>query len=688
MRWFILSGKYFPINKKFPHFYHGGDYNPDQWLKYPKILDDDIRLMKLSHCNVMTLGIFSWVTLEPEEGVFNFGWLDDIVDKLYKNGIYFILATPSGARPAWMSFKYPEVLRVNSDRVRNLHGERHNHCYTSPIYREKVKIINTKLAERYSNHPGLLAWHVSNEYGGECHCELCQNAFRNWLKGKYGTLENLNDTWWTSFWSHTYTDWSQIESPSPHGETSIHGLNLDWKRFVTDQTIDFFKHEIEPLKKANPDIPVTTNFIGTGLNFYKFAKEVDVVSWDNYPTWHISPDNTDVASCVSMIHDICRSFKGGKPFMMMESTPSVTNWQPVSKLKRPGMHLLSSIQAVAHGSDTVQYFQWRKSRGSYEKLHGAVVDHCGHENTRVFKDVTEVGNTLKKLDEVIGTTVHPEAAIIFDLENMWAINDAKGPRNCGMKYLETVIMQYKSFWKKGVPLDVIDMDSDFSKYKLLIAPMLYMVRPNVAERIESFVKNGSTLVSTYWSGIVNENDLCFLGGFPGPLRNVLGIWSEEIDALYDYDSNTIVFKDDNPLQIKGKFEVHELCDLIHTEGSQVLAVYGQDFYKGRPALTVNSFGKGKAYYIAARTKEDFNDEFYGKLIDTLNIKRAIDADLPYGVTAQMRTDGKNKFIFLLNFIESEKKIEINDLNCIDLLTGEKINNEITLSPYGIKILKC
>lgn len=683
-----MSEKYFPINEKFPHFYHGGDYNPDQWLKYPQILEEDIRLMKLSNCNVMTLGIFSWVTLEPEEGVFNFEWLDGIVDKLYKNGIYFILATPSGARPAWMSFKYPEVLRVNSDRTRNLHGERHNHCYTSPIYREKVKIINTKLAERYSNHPGLLAWHVSNEYGGECHCELCQNAFRNWLKKKYGTLQNLNDTWWTAFWSHTYTDWSQIESPSPRGETSIHGLNLDWKRFVTDQTIDFFKHEIEPLKKANPDIPVTTNFIGAGLNFYKFAKEVDVVSWDNYPTWHISPDNTDVAACVSMIHDICRSFKGGKPFMMMESTPSVTNWQPVSKLKRPGLHLLSSIQAVAHGSDTVQYFQWRKSRGSYEKLHGAVVDHCGHENTRVFKDVTEVGDTLKKLDEIIGTTVHPEAAIIFDLENMWAVNDAKGPRNCGMKYLETVIMQYKSFWKKGVPLDVIDMDSDFSKYKLLIAPMLYMVRPNVAERIENFVKSGGTLVSTYWSGIVDENDLCFLGGFPGPLRNVLGIWSEEIDALYDYDSNSVVFKDDNPLKIKGRFEVHELCDLIHTEDSQVLAVYGQDFYKGRPALTVNSFGKGKAYYIAARTKEDFNDEFYGKLIDTLNIKRAINADLPYGVTAQMRTDGKNKFIFLLNFIESEKKIEINDLNCTDLLSGEKINNAITLSPYGIKILKC
>ncbi|WP_234121397.1 beta-galactosidase [Clostridium hydrogenum] len=682
-----MINKYKPISSKLPHFIHGGDYNPDQWLDHPEILEEDIRLMKLSKCNVMTVGIFSWVSLEPEEGKFNFEWLDGVINKLYENDIHVLLATPTGARPAWMSFKYPEVLRVSSNRMRNSHGGRHNHCYTSPIYREKTRIINTKLAERYSNHPGVIGWHISNEYGGDCHCPLCEEAFRNWLKEKYKTLDNLNKAWWTTFWSHTYTDWSQIESPVPYGEEGVHGLNLDWKRFVTHQTIDFYKWEIEPLRKANADLPITTNFMEMfyGLDYWKFAKEVDVVSWDNYPTWHNEADDVTLASRMSMVHDVMRSLKGGKPFMLMESTPGATNWQATSKLKKPGMHLLSSMQAVAHGSDTVQYFQWRKSRGSSEKFHGAVVDHCGHENTRVFRDVTDVGTTLTKLDEILGTSVNPDVAIIFDWENWWAIDDAQGPRNCGIKYKETIEQHYKAFWKKGIPVDVINMDCDFSKYKLVVAPMLYMVRPGVGERLENFVKNGGTLVSTYWSGIADETDLCFLGGFPGPLRKVLGIWSEEIDSLTDDQRNTINFNNSN--ELKGEFEAIELCDLIHTETAESLAVYGDDFYKGRPAVTVNNFGSGKAYYIAARTKEDFNDTFYTYLNNTLSLKHAITTELPYGVTAQLRTNGENDYIFLMNFNNATTKIELDDCSYYDILSKEKVDKTITLAPYGLAILK-
>lgn len=678
-----------PISEKFPHFYHGGDYNPDQWLKHPEIIDEDIRLMKLSNCNVMSIGIFSWTALEPEEGKFNFQWLDEIIDKLYSNGIYVVLATPSGARPAWLSAKYPEVLRVNANRVRNLHGERHNHCYTSPAYREKVSIMNKNLAERYANHPAVLLWHISNELGGDCHCELCQEAFRSWLKNKYGTLEKLNEVWWTTFWSHTYTDWSQIQSPAPHGDTTLHGLNLDWKRFVTYQTTDFMKEEIKPLRAVNPDLPITTNLMEAyeGLDYWKLAKEIDIVSWDNYPMWHCETNYIDLASYISMLHDINRSLKGGKPFMLMESTPSLTNWQPISKLKKPGMHLLSSLQAVAHGSDTVQYFQWRKSRGASEKFHGAVVDHCGHENTRVFRDVTQVGKVLTKLDEVIGTTVPAETAIIFDWENRWAVKDARGPRNIGIKYEEAVKSQYKALWKKGVPVDIIDMDCDFSKYKLLIAPMLYMVRPGVSERIEEFVKNGGTLVTTYWSGIVDENDLCFLGGFPGPLRNVLGIWSEEIDSLYDGETNEIVINKDNLLNIKGSFESVELCELIHAETAEIIGEYKKDFYAGRPALTVNSFGNGKAYYIATRVKDDFNDAFYGSLIDSLRIQKTINAELPQGVTAQQRADGKNKFTFIMNFNDTEQKVTLNDGRYTDLVTDDVVQGTINLKPFGVAILK-
>lgn len=681
--------KFPPISTKLPHFYHGGDFNPDQWLRYPDIFEEDIRLMKLSKCNAMSIGIFSWTSLEPEEGKFNFEWLDNVMDKLYKNGIYTILATPSGARPAWMSQKYPEVLRVGANRIRNLHGLRHNHCFTSPIYREKVRIMNTKLAERYSNHPGILLWHISNEYGGECHCELCQAAFRTWLKKKYISLDNLNHAWWTTFWSHTYTDWSQIESPAPHGENKLHCLNLDWKRFVTDQTVDFLKHEIKPLKDINSELPVTTNLMGTynGLNYWKLAEVLDVISWDNYPQWHNNAGDALLASDISFVHDINRSLKNGKPFMLMESTPSMTNWQPVSKLKRPGMHYLSSIQAVAHGSDSVQYFQWRKSRGSSEKFHGAVVDHCGHENTRVFKDVTDVGNTLEKFDEILGTTTKPEVAIIFDWENRWAMNDAQGPRNSGLKYEETVKAHYRPFWNSGVSVDIIDMDCDFSKYKVLVAPMLYMVRTGTGERIEKFVENGGIFIATYWSGIVDENDLCFLGGFPGPLRKVLGIWSEEIDSLYDGDVNALAFNDRTDLQLKGKYEVVELCDLINLEGAEVLASYEHDFYAGRPALTVHKFGKGKAYYIAPRTKDDFLQDFYSNLIHVEGIKKTLNTKLPGGVTAQLRTDGKNDFVFLMNFNEDANTIKLDNQSYSDVLSEKVLENEIEVPGYGAIVMR-
>jgi len=684
-----MVNKYEPVSKVIPKMLHGADYNPEQWEKYPDILEDDIRLMKQARCNVMSIGMFSWSKLEPEEGVFTFDFLDRLLDRLAKNDIYVFLATPSGARPAWMSEKYPEVLRVSANRVRNLHGLRHNHCFTSPVYREKVGTINRKLAERYAGHPAVIGWHISNEYGGECHCDYCQAAFRKWLQRKYKKLEHLNDAWWTTFWSHTYTNWSQIESPAPHGETMVHGMNLDWKRFVTDQTIDFYRHEITPLKQANPDLPVNTNFMElfSGLDYAKFAKEVDFVSWDSYPTWHDLADEKERAAYTAMNHDWFRSMKEGRPFLLMESTPSKTNWQPISKLKRPGMHLLSSLQAVAHGSDSVQYFQWRASRGSSEKFHGAVVDHVGHEHTRVFKDVAEVGESLEKLDEVVGTRVDAEVAIIFDTENRWAVNDAQGPRNMGIKYEKTVREHYQTFWEKGVPVDVIDMNRDLSTYKLVIASMLYMLNPGVSKQIEHFVAQGGTFVATYLTGIVDENDLCFLGGFPGPLRHTLGIWSEEIDGLYNGQENKIVMADHNELNLHGEYTCHELCDLIHLEGAKALAYYKHDFYAGQPALTVNHFGKGRAYYVASRNKKAFNDTFYSNLLRDLNVKKVIEADLPEGVTAQCRTDGVHDFVFLMNFVDRTQFVDLSDREYVNVVTGEKVAQKVELGSFDVKVLK-
>lgn len=685
-----MTRKFPPISGKIPQMLHGADYNPDQWLKYPEVLEEDIRLMKLAHCNVMSVGIFAWMALEPEEGVFTFEWLDTLLDRFAANGIYAMLATPSGARPVWMSAKYPEVLRVASNGIRNLHGARHNHCFSSPVYREKVGIMNSKLAERYSEHPAVIGWHISNEYNGDCHCSYCQDAFRDWLKNKYSSIDALNDSWWTTFWSHTYTEWNQIESPTERGENAVHAQNLDWKRFVTDQTVDFCRHEIEPLRAANSELPITTNFMldFEPLNYWKFTDLLDVISWDAYPKWHDNGgDDSDLAAWIAFNHDVFRSLKGGKPFMLMESTPSMTNWQPISKVKRPGMHLLSSLQAVAHGSDTVQYFQWRKSRGSSEKLHGAVVDHVGHENTRVFRDVAELGETLEKLTEVVGTSVKPEVALIYDWENRWAVNDSQGPRNKGIHYEETVKNHYRPLWDSGIPVDIIDSECNFDSYKLLIAPMLYMVRPGVGERIERFVENGGTFITTYWSGIVDENDLCFLTGFPGPLRKTLGIWSEEIDSLHDHDSNRIVMENGNSLGLSGEYKARELCDLIHLEGAKALAVYGEDFYAGRPALTENQLGEGKAYYVASRNDEAFIKDMMHVVTAEIGIKRVIDTELPYGVTAQLRMDGQSDYVFISNFSGSDVKVSLDECNYTDLLSGISVSDAVEVAAYSCRVLK-
>lgn len=668
----MMSGKrHAPISSKLPVFMHGADYNPDQWLHAPDVLQEDIRLMKLAHCNVMSVGIFAWSALEPMEGTFAFEWLDRVLDDMYERGIYAWLATPSGARPTWMSEKYQEVLRVGANRVRNLHGARHNHCYTSPVYREKTAIMNTKLAERYAHHPAVVGWHISNEFGGECHCDFCQAAFRSWLKNKYDTLDALNAAWWTTFWSHTYTSWSQIESPAPHGENGVHGHNLDWKRFVTDQTIDFYKHELAPLRAANPELPATANMMDLyeGLDYRKFAEAIDVISWDAYPMWH-NGGHDGQAVWFSFNHDLFRSLKG-KPFMLMESTPSLTNWQGVSKLKRPGMHKLSSLHAVAHGSDTVQYFQWRKSRGSSEKFHGAVVDHVGHEHTRVFKDVAELGVSLEQLKEIVGVGTPAETAILFDWDNRWAVKDAQGPRNMGLNYEGTVLQHYRAFWELAVPVDIIGAADLFDSYKLIVAPMVYLLREETGQKLERFVENGGILIATYWTGIVDENDLCHLGGFPGPLRKTLGIWSEETEGLHDGDRNGIRMMSGNELGLIGEYVVHELCDLIHTEGAITLAEYQDDFYAGRPALTVNSLGSGKAYYLAARAQEPFYTDFYRRLVHDNGIHRALDTELPCGVTAQIRSAGEYDYVFILNFSQQEQTIVLDGHTYTDMETGEK-----------------
>lgn len=628
---------------------HGGDYNPEQWLNRPDILKKDIEMLKEAGCNVVSLGIFSWSTLEPEEGVYHTEWLEEIINNLYENGISTILATPTGARPKWMADKYPEVLRVDEARRRQLFGFRHNHCYTSPVYREKTRKINRLLSQRLGSHPGVILWHISNEYGGECHCPLCQEAFRSWLREKYGTIENLNDKWCTTFWSHTYTSFDQIESPSSIGETQLHALNLDWKRFVTHQSADFLHTEVSAIREGGSTLPVTANlmYYFSGLDYFKLAKEIDVVSWDTYPTWH-KQEEIETAYDNGMCHDLMRSLKK-KPFFQMESCPTSTNWQGVSKLKKPGILFSQSMQAIAHGGEGALYFQIRQSRGASEKFHGAVIDHYGGNDTRVFKEVSRIGEALAKLSSLTGTTVESKVALIYDWDSQWAMEDSQGPRNKGLHYKETLLKFYRAFRKKGMNVDLLDMDSNFSGYRVLALPMVYMFKEGFAEKVRTFVEKGGILITSYWSGIADDTDRCYLGGTPHGLMEVLGLRSTEIDGLYDWEENQMVPVKDNELGLAWTYTCKNLCDLIKVSTACPLMTYGSDFYEGYPCLTANDFGKGKAWYVACDADKEFYEDFIGSLLDKAGIEGVVSGEIPEGLEITTRENETERYYIYQNF---------------------------------------
>lgn len=661
--------------KFFDYIIHGGDYNPDQWIDTPEIWDEDMRLMNLANVNSATVGIFAWSMIEPEEGVYNFGWLDEILDKLHKNGKDVILATPSGARPAWLAQKYPEVLRVNENGIRNEYGVRHNHCLTSPVYREKVRNINTILAERYKNHPAVKMWHISNEYCGECHCEKCQEAFRDWLKAHYKDLDELNFKWWNGFWSHKMTDWSQINSPKDRGENHVVAMKLAWKRFVSDSHISFYENEIAPLREITPDIPITTNFMKMydGIDYQDFAKHLDLISWDNYPAWDRGATHSEAVE-TAFVHDNFRSLKDGQPFFLMESTPSIVNWHEVNKIPKPFRQEQASIQAVAHGADSVQYFQWRKSRGGHEKFHGAVVDHCGHENTRVFREVSHLGSVLQKLDGIVGKGYNGKVAIVYDWQNQWATSVFCGYNNLERNYFGECVKWYKPLWEKGIAVDIIPMDADYAKYDLVITPFLYMLKDGTIDRIEEYVRNGGNFIAGYLTGIVDKDDLCYLGGFPGgKLKDVFGILCEETDSLPAGMKNSVSFN--------GKsYDAINFCDILHADSAETLGAYEDDFYKGSSAVTVNSYGKGKAYYVAFANEGDFFADFIEELSAKIDLAASPFAT-PDGVSVVKRGD----YVFVMNFADEEKLITL-DREYEDIIKKEKVSS-VTLPVCGYIIIR-
>ncbi|MCR6109569.1 beta-galactosidase [Bacillus sp. A301a_S52] len=671
------------ISKQLPKIWYGGDYNPEQWEK--DVWDDDVRMFKLAGIDVATLNVFSWALNQPDETTYDFSGLDAHINRLYDNGIYTCLATSTGAHPAWMARKYPDVLRVDFQGRKRAFGGRHNSCPNSPTYRKYSERMADKLGERYKNHPGVLIWHVSNEYGGYCYCDNCASAFRTWLKKKYGTLDQLNKTWNTRFWGHTFYEWEEIVPPnalSEEGEGNVsafQGISLDYRIFQSESLLDCYKIEYNALKKHTPDIPITTNLMGTylELDYFKWGKEMDVVSWDSYPGI-----DTPV-SLTAMNHDLMRGLRSGQPFMLMEQTPSQQNWQPYNALKRPGVMRLWSYQAIAHGADTIMFFQLRRSIGACEKYHGAVIEHVGHEHTRVFRETAELGQELEKLsDRLLDARVNAKVAIVFDWENRWAINLSSGP-SVSLDYIDEVHKYYKALYDRNIPVDLIGVDDDLSQYDIVIAPVLYMVKSGYADKLKAFVKNGGTFITTYFSGIVNEHDLVTVGGYPGELRDLLGIWVEEIDALDPKHANEIVVTEDWG-RLSGRYECRLLFDIIHSEGAEVVAHYGADFYADTPVVTANSFGDGQAIYVGSSAEQRFVTDLLASLCDQKQINPLLNT--PDGVEVTERVKDDQTYLFILNHNSSPATFQAGE-GKHNLLTGQIVKGEVTIAPRDVMILK-
>lgn len=569
---------------------YGGDYNPEQWPR--EVWDEDVRLMREAGVNLVSIGIFSWGLLEIREGEFDFGWLDDVIALLHANGIAVDLGTPTASPPAWFFAQYPDARAVTKDGVPLGFGARGMVSHSAPEYRAAIARIAGALAERYGNHPAVVLWHIHNEYGvpvGEDFSPHAVRTWRRWLQEKYGTIAGLNAAWGTAFWGQHYEEWDHVGAPATAPSTINPAQKLDWARYTDAMLRECFRIEKDAIRRHAAQ-PITTNFMANqhhGVDLWAWADEVDIVSDDHY-LW-AADEEGEIGLAIAA--DLSRSVGGGKPWILMEHSTSAVNWQPRNVAKRPGEMARNSLSHFGRGADGILFFQWRAGRSGAEKFHSAMLPHAGVES-RVFREVVDLGAKLGRLAEVQGSRVEADVAVLWDFESFWA-QDLEWRPSEDVSHDERIRAFYERLWRDDLTVDFALPGHDLSRYRLVVVPSQYLLTASDAANLTAYVAQGGTLVVSFFSAVVDENDAVHPGGYGAVLQDALGVRVEEHLPLRHGDVAGIRFGDEH-------FTADVWQEDLVVTRAEVRAVYTDGPAEGRPAVTRHGHGEGVGWYISTR----------------------------------------------------------------------------------------
>jgi beta-galactosidase len=656
----------------------GGDYNPEQWPE--SVWQEDVRLMREAGVTMVSVGIFSWALLEPSPGAYDFGWLDRLLDLLHEHGIRVDLGTPTVCPPAWFYRAHPDALPVTADGTRYEFGSRGAICHSNADYRAAAAAITTRLAERYGDHPALALWHVHNEYGvpvSACYCDSCAAHFRRWLQAAYGTVEELNKAWGTAFWGQCYTDFAQINPPRVTPTVVNPAQALDYKRFADATIRENFVTERDILHRLSPGVPVTTNFMTAlsqcdSIDYWAWGREVDVVTNDHY----LITDGRRTHVNLAMAADITRSVAGGAAWLLLEHSTSGVNWQPRNPAKAPGQMARNSLTHVARGSDGAMFFQWRQSRRGAEKFHSAMLPHGGTD-TRVWREVVELGASMDSLSTIRGTRTQADVAVLWDWHSWWAQNLQWRPSE-DHDARERADTFYEALYDRHLTVDFAHPEADLSRYPLVVVPALYLMTEAAGTNLREYVENGGTLVVSYFSGIVDEHDSVYDGPYPGALRDVLGLTVEEFSPLLQGERVRIAGPDGSELSgdVWSEFVVPRGADTVWT--------YADGLAAGHPAITRHRLGEGSAWYVSTRLDVHGLDALLSWAADDAGL--APRADLPHDVEVVRRAGESGTFLFAVNHTALDAKVPL-EAHGTELLTGERAAGHLGVPAGAVRVVR-